>query len=91
MQQSVECECLTPTHEHTTLLCVTPPPVEMAEGPQGRRGGHWGRGALEGGFREGRWGGGGAPEGRFGGEGSRWGGGGVGDKLLLPPLALPLG
>ena len=61
-----------------------------------------GGGALEGGFREGRWGGGvqggsvgGGGSGRVSGGGGPgeaiWGGGGGGHRLPLPPLALPLG
>ena len=51
-------------------MYVTPPPVEMAEGPQGG-------GALEGGFREGR--GGGVWVGQFG---VVLGGGGTGSRSL---------
>ena len=61
------------------------PPVEVGRRPPGGGGG----GALEGGFREGQWGGGGGWEGRLGGggpSGAIWGGeGGTGSPYLPLP------
>ena len=66
----------------------SPPPVEVGRRPLGGGGGGGGGGALEGGFREGRWGGG---SGRGDGGGVQVGQFGVvgGNRLPLPPLALP--
>ena len=89
-----------------SLLDATPPPSRSGpKAPWGGGGGGGGGGgALEGGFSEGRWGGGGGVQGgamggggsgrgdRGGGPGGAiWGSGGGGDRLPLPPLALPHG